>query len=129
MCEGLALPWLGWAPPAVPGPGMWGRSPGRSWPRGTRGVGAGLAGPPLRGRGAEWAEGATQGSSWAPAPTTWPRRIVCVVCVLSPFIGCGCRGVVVRCPEGVCAVAAESPALCSGFVERQGGIVPWQWGP
>lgn len=26
MCERLARPWLGWAPPAMPEPGMWARS-------------------------------------------------------------------------------------------------------
>lgn len=40
MCEGLARPWQGWAPPTVPRPGCGGTDRWRPWPGGTRGLGA-----------------------------------------------------------------------------------------
>lgn len=128
--RGLALGWLGSGPPAVPGR----RDAGAQPLAGHEGHVGSKQGRlcPLRGRSAEWA---SQGTRWAPG-TTWGRlrrlcalrspRIVCLVRARA-FRRAWLPGWRWRGPSR--EPAAECPAPWSGFVERQGGILPWQCAP
>lgn len=94
VCEGLAL--HGWPgrPLQCQGRGCGGAALGGAGHEGH--VGSEQAWRcSLRGRGAEWADGAPRSSGWAPAPGGGrPWRLCtmwCAWCGLSPFTGCGCR--------------------------------------